>query len=490
MRGQVSNGQQREVRPVGGRVPPNDLDAEAYVLSELMLRDESFDEVPYLQSEHFYSEPNRRIMESIVALHTDGNKSDMVAVATWLRDRNRLHQVGGTPYLAQLTNTTPTLGNVVQHAKTITEKWRLRRTIQACHRFAAEGYGDCGDVQVFVEEAENELARIAHMEQRVTLEQVGEIMARNLPSMEQAKERRGEVIGIPTGYVELDRKTGGLYDGDLIIIAGRPGMGKTAFATNLAINISKPPPNVDDAPVEKLSEGVAFFSLEMPRDQIAKRVACNIGKVDVAKVRQNRLDGTDWSDIISAVNEMQHYPFWVDDTPAITLLELRSRVRKLKREIETERTKVRCKRLGLVVVDYLQLMQGERRQGDNREREVSSLSAGLKRLAKEEGIPVCALSQLNRGVEKSLKKDKRPTLADLRESGAIEQDADVVIFLYRPSYYDKGEPKLDCEVIVAKQRNGPTGTVELRFEHESLRFYSGDQAYDEVDFDQFDDFDR
>jgi replicative DNA helicase len=187
---------------------------------------------------------------------------------------------------------------------------------------------------------------------------------------------------------------------------------------------------------------------------------------------------------------MQHYPFWVDDTPAISLLELRSRVRKLKREIETGRTKVRCKRLGLVVVDYLQLMQGERRQGDNREREVSSLSAGLKRLAKEEGIPVCALSQLNRGVEKSLKKDKRPTLADLRESGAIEQDADVVIFLYRPSYYDKGEPKLDCEVIVAKQRNGPTGTVELRFEHESLRFYSGDRAYDEVDFDQFDDFDR
>jgi replicative DNA helicase len=318
------------------------------------------------------------------------------------------------------------------------------------------------------------------MDHRVTLELAAEIMARQLPILREAQERKGEVVGVATDYRDLDRLTGGLFDGDLIIVAARPGVGKSAFAGNIALNVAKPKRrSVADAEPEPPT-GVAFFSLEMPREQIASRIACNVGKVEVNLVRQNTLHDDDWSALAGAVSELEGYPLWIDDTPAISLLELRARTRKLKREIENKRTKVAASRLGLVIVDYLQLMQGKRERGDSREREISSISQGLKNLAKELGIPIIALSQLNRAVEKKEKKDRRPQLSDLRESGAIEQDADMVIFLFRENYYDKSKPPLDCEAIIAKQRNGPTGTVHLKFDRKYLRFYAGERTeYDE-----------
>jgi len=467
-------------------VPPNDGDAERYVLAELLLKPESFDDVPYLHPECFYVDGHRKIMEALVALHSEGVNPDLVAVATWLNDRGTLQLCGGTPYLSNLIDSTPSLGNIDHHAQTVLSKWRLRRIVATCHRYAAEAYGDCGEVQAFAERLEGDVSSIAHSNQKITLELVGDVMGRQLPNLEQAQERKGEVVGTPTGYLQLDRITGGLHGGDLIIVAGRPGMGKTSFVTNIATNVSKPVP--ESRRQDELPLGVAMFSLEMPREQIAARIACQLGKVEFTKVRQNMLGAEDWSDLIGAVREMQEYPFWIDDAPAISLLELRSRVRKLKREIDMGRSKLPCSRLGMVVVDYLQLMQGHRERGDSREREISSLSSGLKNLSKELGVPIVALSQLNRSPEKSFKKDKRPALSDLRESGAIEQDADMVLFLYREAYYDRSASKRECECIVAKQRNGPTGTIPLVWQSEYLRFLSrepgsysvDDQEYEEM----------
>ena len=464
-----------------GLAPPNDLDAERYVLAELLVRPESFDEVSFLRMECFYLEAHRRIFDAVLALNVEGVTADSVAVATWLNDRGQLQTAGGAPYLAQLMNGIPSVGNVEHHGKTVLSKWRLRRTIALCHKSVAEAYGDCGEVQEFVERLESEIGALAHSDQKVTLELIGQIMGRELPTLRQGEERKGQVVGTPTGYLDLDRLTGGLHGGDLIIIAGRPGMGKTAFVTNLATSISAPPRSELAEP----SRAVAMFSLEMPRAQIASRIACQLGQVGFTKLRQNTLSAQDWSKFMSAVRDMQDYPFWVDDAPGISLLELRSRVRKLKRDLELGRTRVKSRGLGLVVVDYLQLMQGQRRQNDTREREISSLSAGLKNLAKELGVPIVALSQLNRSPEKSFKKDKRPSLSDLRESGAIEQDADMVLFLYREHYYDKSAPKLDCECIVAKQRNGPTGTIALRFQGEYLRFVAGDSGALGMDEDEY-----
>jgi replicative DNA helicase len=481
----IATGRSGRAPSSASRLPPIDAPAEAAVLSELLLKNEAFDEVSFLRPDHFYSAQNRRVMEAIVALQERGDACDLTGVATWLNNHNHLNEAGGTVYLAELADATPSFGHIEQHARTVVEKWRLRRLIETCQRSAAEAYGGTDDAQGLIEGVEASIAEIAHLEQRVTYELAAQIMARHLRSLEHNRDRRGEVVGVPSGYVDLDKRTGGMSPGDLIIIAGRPGMGKTGFATNLALNITEPP-TLDqvDAPPPL---GVAFFSLEMPREQIASRMACTLQKIDNSKLRQNTLDAGDWSKLYQAVVDMERRPLWVDDEPAISVLELRSRVRKLKREIENGRCKVECSGLGLVVVDYLQLMTGRRERGDSREREVSSLSQDLKKLAKELQVPVVALSQLNRSVEKNGKKDKRPGLSDLRESGAIEQDADMVLFLYRPRYYDKSASRTDAELIVAKQRNGPTGTIGLGYQGNYLRFYSADLSYSSDDDEQFGD---
>ena len=485
-----------ELVPVAGRVPPNDLDAEAAVLSAVLLSGEAFDQVQeILTPEHFYSDANRKIFEAVLDLQSEGKPVDIVTVAGWLRARERIQAIGGTPYLAQLADATPAVAHVAQHAKAIREKWRVRQLISACQRFAAEGYGDYGEVQGFIDEAEQAIFDIARIPEGTTIVPVKDAIHGAFQILAEAAKRGGSVTGIPTGFVQLDKKCAGLHSGDLYIVAGRPGMGKTSFVLNIAINVAQPRVQEVADPADPYAEGgieepgfgVAFFSLEMPREQLASRLLAVEARVDVSRIRSGDMRREDWNKLTDAAARLGRMPIWLDDTPALTLLDLRAKVRRLQADLKRggENT-APAQKLGLVVIDYLQLMQG-RKDANSREQEISELSRGLKQLSKEMGVPVMALSQLNRSVETRGTKDKRPQLSDLRESGAIEQDADTIMFIYRDEYYFRDSPdKGMAEVIISKQRNGPTGTIKVKFTSEYTRF--DNLAPGEYDFDDFDDF--
>ncbi|HVW24027.1 MAG TPA: replicative DNA helicase [Polyangiaceae bacterium] len=484
-----------DLRPAAGRIPPHDLDAEAAVLSAILLSTEAFDDVSdLLQPEHFYSEANRRIFESIVDLQSNGRPVDVVTVATWLRDHERLQQVGGTPYLAQLTDSIPAVAHVAAHARVVREKWRVRKLIATCQRFAAEGYSGYGEVQEFIDQAEQAIFDIARVPENTAVRPVREAIHGAFDILVAASKRGEGITGVPTGFDRLDRKCAGLHKGDLYIVAGRPGMGKTAFVLNIAVNVASPrrvKSSVNDplgsAEIEQPGWGVGFFSLEMPREQLASRLLAVEARVDVSRLRSGSIKPDDWNKLTDAAARVGRLPIWLDDTPAIGLLDLRAKIRRLKAEIGRKMTDgPDAQDLGLVVIDYLQLMQG-RKDAASREQEISELSRGLKQLAKEMGVPVMALSQLNRSVETRTTKDKRPQLSDLRESGAIEQDADTIIFIYRDEYYFQESPDRGvAEIIIAKQRNGPTGTVKVRFTPEYTRF--DNLASEDYEFDEFDEF--
>lgn len=443
---------------------PHDLLAEGAVLSAVLLEPKRLDNVRGIVSpESFFSDANRRVFDAILVLDQAGSAVDIITVAARLRDIGQLNQIGGTQYLYQLTDATPAVGNVESHALIVRDKSRLRRMIALCQRRAAEGYGDVGELQTFLEGAENELSELVHSGARTTLETVGMVLQRALALLTSAAARGQKLVGQPTGLADLDAMTGGLYEGDLYVLAGRPGSGKSAAAVTISLNIG-----TMSNPVPEDRPAVALFSLEMPRDQIALRVACAHSGVSNARIRQGTLTAVDWQKLAQSCAELSDVPVWIDDTPAITLLELRARVRNLQRQIAAGRAEVRCKKLGVVVIDYLQLMRGHREKGDNREQEVASISKGLKAMAKELDVPVIALAQLNRDAEKT--KDKRPTLSTLRESGSLEQDADGVWLMFREHYYDKEAPADEAELIIAKQRNGPTGTVRLYFDPPSMKF--------------------
>jgi len=485
-----------DLRPAAGRIPPHDLDAEAAVLSAILLSTESFDEVSdLLAPEHFYSEANRRIYECVVDLQGNGRPVDVVTVATWLRDHERLQQVGGTPYLAQLTDSIPAVAHVAAHARVVREKWRVRKLIATCQRFAAEGYSGYGDVQEFIDQAEQAIFDIARIPESTAVRPVREAIHGAFDILVAASKRGEGITGVPTGFDRLDRKCAGLHKGDLYIVAGRPGMGKTAFVLNIAVNVASPrrvkstDPNdpLGSGEIEQPGWGVGFFSLEMPREQLASRLLAVEARVDVSRLRSGTIRHDDWNKLTDAAARVGRLPIWLDDTPALGLLDLRAKIRRLKAEISRKMTDgPEAQDLGLVVIDYLQLMQG-RKDAASREQEISELSRGLKQLAKEMGVPVMALSQLNRSVETRTTKDKRPQLSDLRESGAIEQDADTILFIYRDEYYFQESPDRGvAEIIIAKQRNGPTGTVKVRFTPEYTRF--DNLASEDYEFDEFDEF--
>lgn len=481
-----------ELRPSAGRVPPHDLDAEAAVLSACLLSTEAFDQVhDLLQPGHFYSDANRRVFEAVIELQTSGRPVDVVSVATWLRDRERLQQVGGTPYLAQLTDATPAVAHVEAHARTVREKWRVRQLIATCQKFAAEGYGDCGDVQAFIDQAEQAVFDIARVPESTAVRPVREAIHGAFDLLVAASKRGEGITGIPTGFDRLDRKCAGLHKGDLYIVAGRPGMGKTSFVLNIAVNVASPrrvsTAGTLGADEERPGWGVGFFSLEMPREQLASRLLSVEARVDVSRIRSGSIRHEDWNKLTDAAARVGRLPIWLDDTPALGLLDLRAKIRRLKAELgRSSGDRPDAQELGLVVVDYLQLMQG-RRDAASREQEISELSRGLKQLAKEMQVPVIALSQLNRSVETRTTKDKRPQLSDLRESGAIEQDADTILFIYRDEYYFPESPDRGiAEIIISKQRNGPTGTVKVRFSPEFTRF--DNLATEDYEFDEYDDF--
>jgi replicative DNA helicase len=463
--------------PVEGRIPPHDLDAEAAVLSAVMLDPSALDKVlEFLKPEHFYAEAHRRVFEAALELKQGGRPVDVVQIGSWLKDRERIAQVGGMAYLTEILNAAPAVANVAAYGRTIHEKWRVRQLIVTCQRVAAQGYVDYGEAQQFIDGAEQSIYNLARTQEGSSVERIRDVVIKAFKKLNEAVKRGDRITGVPTGFERYDRKTAGLHDGDLTIVAARPGMGKTSFVLNIAANVASPKNReLAQNPKERWEDegvGVAVFSLEMPREQLANRMVCSEARVDVSKLRTGFLDRADWEKLTKAASFLTSLPIWIDDSPGLSLLELRAKVRRLQAEYDrTDDTGRKVRRVGLVIIDYLQLMRG-RDGASSREQEISEISRGLKGLAKELQLPVIALSQLNRAVETRSDKSKRPQISDLRESGAIEQDADNICFIYRDDYYNKEDSteRNIAELIIAKQRNGPTGTAKVRFEHAYTRF--------------------
>lgn len=434
------------------RIMPHDLDAEAAVLSAMMLDPAALDvALNIVQPAHFYSEANRRIGEAAHELAARGQPVDIVSLAGWLRDRDRLTQVGGAAYLATIVDCVPSVANVEVYANTVRDKWRIRELIRASQIIAAEGFAPMDSAQSYIDQAGQAILRIALTgEQRDAVDFAGVLQESHRNML--AAEARGGAVELSTGLRDLDKQIGGLSGGRLTILAARPGMGKTALATGIAESIAA-------------SAGpVIIFSQEMPRAQLGMRMACARAGASVFQGLNGWLQDRDRANVLRAMDDMRALPIWIDDTPALTLMRLRAKTRTA--------TARAGRRPRLIVVDYLQLMtsppSGDGRR-QTRDRELSEITAGLKQLGKELDCAVLLLSQLNREVE--AEKDKRPRMHHLRESGGIEQDADDVLFLYRDEYYHaNSDDKGIAEVVVAKQRNGPTGVVRLAFHGASTFF--------------------
>jgi replicative DNA helicase len=460
---------------IAGKVPPSEASAEEYILAAALAFPGMIDDVPDLSPDHFYLEKNQKVWEAMRSLKDAGTVPDPVSVLVWLKDNNKLSAEVNSTHLGHLS-ALPTHVNIRHYADIVLARWRQRQIINICRVSAAEAFQPQTDVQAFVEGVEKQISDLAHQNSRTTLVSIGDIYETAFRKINDAFNGGSITAGTPTGWTGIDEQTGGWFEGDLVVVAGRPGTGKSSFAANALVNVARGS-NGENA--------AAFFSLEMPSEQVAVRLACAGARVDMGKVRFNRIDSRELARLVHQVAEMKRLPIWIDETPAISILELRSRVRALTRGIDNGRSKSTAKRLKLVVVDYIQLMKGTRLKGDSHEQEVSTITKSLKELAKSEHVTIMALSQMNRSIEKE--KNRRPQLSDLRSSGAIEQDADAVFFLYRPNGGDSGEDGDDVggaydpdrvELIVAKQRNGPTGTIELRWNGSTTTFsdYDGRNA--------------
>jgi replicative DNA helicase len=430
-----------------GRIPPYNNEAEVAVLGGVLLNNGVLPLVQEtVRSEDFYVEAHRRIYEAIESLSLQALPIDHVTLGNEIKNRGSLEKIGGAVALANLTDA---VANVEYYAKIVREKAAVRRMIYAAQEVVATGFGDYGQVEDFLDSAEKSIFEASQQTLSAPYVHVSQIVNKTFQALELAAGRTGAVTGVPTGFKDLDEKTAGLQPSDLIIVAGRPAMGKTSLALNMAVNASK-----------ETKRPAIIFSLEMSREQIVRRMLCAEGHVDATRMRNNSLDTKlDWPRLIEAANVLSQTEIYVDDSTPMTPVEIRSKSRRLASE----------KGLAMVVVDYLQLMHAGSRRVEHREQEISEISRTLKALAKELSVPVVALSQLNRGVES--RTDKRPMMSDLRESGAIEQDADLILFVYRDEVYDKESPdKGIAELIIGKQRTGPTGTVKVRFFNEYTLF--------------------
>ncbi len=472
----------------GGRIPPQDLDAEAAVLSAILLEQDALDRVvDVLAPEHFYAEANRRIFEAAIALSSKGTPVDIVSVAGELRDRDRLAQIGGAKYLAELADAVPAVAHLQTYALMVKEKWRIRELIRVCQGIAARGYGDVGEVQEFIDDAERAVYMLARERRVTSMRKLGEWVEQGFGEVRAAANRGERIMGVATGYGRLDAKMAGLHRGELTIVAARPGMGKSALVVNMGMNVAAPPLSTPE-----IIHGVVGFSLEMPGRQVGIRAVCAGARVDLGKLRSGYLSHQDWSRITPECNRLGSLPFWLDDAGSIGVLELRARVRRIQAEFDRPvvpagdgTAGAPAQRISMVLIDYLQLMKANAK-AKNREQEISGITRELKEMAKELDVPVVALSQLNRAVDTRGTKDRRPQLSDLRESGAIEQDADNIIFIYRPDYYDIADQPGIAELIIAKQRNGATGRVKVRFAHPFASFDNLAQYEFEEEEDQSD----
>ncbi len=436
------------------RIPPHSNDAERAVLGGIMLDPEALERLEgSLLPEQFYTEANARIFAVIIELADRGQPVDALTIKDQLERREELAGCGGEAYLADLVSAVPTSANVKHYADIVRERAVLRQLLSVCGRVSQDVYEDASrEVNEHLDLAEKDILAVAENfnSSRPSFSKMGDLMVETYRELEARYAEKKAVTGIPTGFDKLDEMTSGMQRGDLVIIAGRPSMGKTAFSMNLAQNAS----------LRSEETGiVAVFSLEMSSQQIAMRMLATEARVDMQHLRTGRFSQEDWRKLAAATGSLAESRIFVDDTPAITVLELRSKCRRLKRENMG---------LDLVIIDYVQLMSG-RSDIDNRAQEISEITRSLKGLAKELNVPVIALSQLNRSLEQ--RADKRPVMSDLRESGAIEQDADVIMFIYRDEVYNK-KPENEglAEIIIAKQRNGPIGDVKLTFINRYTRF--------------------
>lgn len=447
-----------------GKVPPQAPEMEQAVLGALMLEKDALPKViDFLRAESFYHPQNRLIFEAMVKLFQESQPIDLLTVKNKLQVMGRLEEVGGVFYLTGLTSKVATSANIEYHSRIISQKFLMRELIRISGETLVMAYDETCDVFELMDHTEHGLFDLTETNLRRRYQSMTDLVMASVKKMEDVQGCEGGVTGVATGYNELDQLTSGFHDSDLVIVAARPAMGKTAFTLTMARNMSV-----------RYKVPVAFFSLEMDASQLVQRLMCAEAEVDLQRARNGQLTQHDWQRITEKVGTMASAPIYIDDTPAVTLMELRAKARRLKSE----------KNIGMIIIDYLQLMSGDNlRSGQsNREQEIASISRGLKELAKELHIPVLALSQLSRAVE-TRGGDKRPMLSDLRESGSIEQDADTVMFLYRPEYYgltteeDGSSTENLCEVIIAKQRSGPVGSIRLYFEKRFVKFRNfGDGA--------------
>lgn len=442
--------------------PPQSIEAEQAVLGAILLDSDVFISVlEYVSADDFYSRANQLIFEAMEELNRDDEAIDALTVQQKLNNMHMLENIGGYEYIFQLANDTPTAANAEYYARIVEEKSLLRKLIQASNKIARESFEQEESVSVILDEAEKSILNVAENRNRNGFIHIRDVVFESMQNLDDLSKNGQEVTGIPTGYPDLDAMTAGLQPEELIILAARPAVGKTAFALNIAQNVATKQDGV-----------VAVFSLEMGAESLVNRMICAEGSINAGHLRTGQLTEDEWSDLIVASGALSEADIFIDDTPGIRVTEIRSKSRRLLKERG---------RLDLIVIDYLQLIEGSGKRNENRQQEVSEISRQLKKIAKELHVPVIALSQLSRGVEQ--RQDKRPVLSDIRESGSIEQDADIVAFLYRDDYYERGdgedddggEPKLEdniVEVIIEKNRSGARGTVKLIFTKEFNKFSS------------------
>jgi len=445
------------------KLPPYSLEAEQAVLGGLMIDNATWDQVSDVVMEaDFYRADHRLIYSAIFDLAEENNPYDVVTLSEWLDTRNELNNVGGLSYLGSLAKNTPTAANIKAYAKIVRERSVMRQLIRVSTDIADSAYNPDGRSSAeLLDMAESQVFEIAEKGGRSEggYAKIQDLLVKAVDRIDELYQSDNAYTGIPTGFDDFDDMTSGLQKADLVIIAGRPSMGKTSFVMNL----------VENAAI-KHKQPVAVFSMEMPGDQLVMRMMASLGRIDSNKIRTGKLDDADWPRLTSAVGILNEAPIFIDDTPGLNPMEIRSRARRIHREHG----------LGMIVIDYLQLMQSAKGSGENRATEISEISRSLKGLAKELGVPVLALSQLNRSLEQ--RPNKRPIMSDLRESGAIEQDADLIIFIYRDQVYNDDSPdKGTAEIIIGKQRNGPIGTARLTFLGQYTRFenHTNTGGYDE-----------
>ena len=442
--------------------PPHSQEAEESVIGGILVHARVFSDVSeFLTPEDLYHPALRAIYEAMLELDRASKPIDALTVAEQMRAAetfDRLRAFGGADYLTELMSKVVTVENIGYHARIVRGKATARRLVQSATEIAARGYGEYGEVDEFIDEAQREIFEIAQRSLKSSFEHIKPVLKTTITALERRYERKQAITGVPTSYHKLDEMTAGFQPGDLIIIAARPSMGKTSLVMNTVQNAST------EHKVPAL-----VFSLEMSKESLCERLLCSQARVDSQKLRGGFLETRDWVQITKAASEISEAPIYIDDTGSPTLLEIRAKGRRWRSNPNIFKTP---DQLGMIVIDYLQLIQGRVSKDDNRQREIAEISRGLKGLAKELKVPIIALSQLNRSLES--RADKRPMMSDLRESGAIEQDADVIAFIYRDEVYSKDQCKDEdkgvAEIIIGKQRNGPTGTVRLAFLNQYTRF--------------------